>query len=272
MKISKRKVFDVAFFFVMFLAIQVVVGIVVTLVCRPLGLKDNAILNIVSSLVSSLVTIALFAWRRWTPFNRAFSRSRQWGVMWWTMLLAMGSMAPSEFIVEASGLQVPQLYTQMMAQMMNHDLGFIAICVVVPVAEEVVFRGAVLRKLLQIFGYGQHWWAIVVSAALFGAAHLNMAQFVHAFLIGLLLGWLYFRTHSVVPGVAFHLINNAVTFITIRLMPGTAGMTLIEFFGGNYGRLAIFIVCSLCVFVPSLLQLNMRLKRVDNDHDVVKEK
>lgn len=62
------------------------------------------------------------------------------------------------------------------------------------------FRGAILRKLLTMFPKRQHWIAIAVSAVLFALAHFNVVQSLHAFLIGLLLGWLYYRTDSILPG------------------------------------------------------------------------
>lgn len=47
--------------------------------------------------------------------------------------------------------------------------------------------------------------------------HGNPAQIPFAFLIGLLFGWLYYRTDSVIPGIVGHVINNtfgAVTMLT----------------------------------------------------------
>jgi membrane protease YdiL (CAAX protease family) len=112
-------------------------------------------------------------------------------------------------------------------------------------------------------GDGKHWLAILCSALLFGIAHGNSAQFVHAVLAGMLLGWLYYRTKSVVPGIAFHLVNNTVTYIVVNILPpGMEDITISQLAGGSTTHMILYIVFSLCIFIPALFQLNRLLKRV----------
>ncbi len=73
----------------------------------------------------------------------------------------------------------------------------LAVCVLAPLLEEMLFRGIVLRGFLQRYPRGQ---AIFMSALFFGAAHMNIYQFVVGFVMGTVLAWLYERTrlaHSV---------------------------------------------------------------------------
>jgi membrane protease YdiL (CAAX protease family) len=58
-----------------------------------------------------------------------------------------------------------------------------------------------LRAFLERYPRGL---AISYSALYFGAAHLNIYQFFLAFLLGLLLGWLYERSRSLVPCIVLH--------------------------------------------------------------------
>ncbi len=87
--------------------------------------------------------------------------------------------------------------------------GFLVI-VAGPFAEEVFFRGFVLRGLT-------HQWkltaGLVVSAAIFSIAHASVAIFIPIFVAGLLLGWLYHRTGSLWGCVWVHGAQNAVAFI-----------------------------------------------------------
>lgn len=88
-----------------------------------------------------------------------------------------------------------------------------AVCLLAPVLEEMLFRGLILRSFL---GQYQRSTAIGASALLFGVAHLNIYQFVAAFAIGLLLGWLYERTRSLVPCIALHgAYNTSVTILGV---------------------------------------------------------
>jgi len=84
----------------------------------------------------------------------------------------------------------------------------LAVCVMAPLLEEMLFRGIVLRGFLQRYS---RWWAIVGSAALFGAAHLNIYQFVVGLVMGTVLGWLYERTRSLIPCIALHAAYNTGT-------------------------------------------------------------
>jgi hypothetical protein len=94
----------------------------------------------------------------------------------------------------------------------------VAMCVLAPVFEEMLFRGILLRGFLAHYPKGQ---AIAASALLFGVAHLNIYQFVAAFLIGLLLGWLYERSRSLIPCIALHATYNSVIAASDQIFSGT---------------------------------------------------
>jgi len=73
------------------------------------------------------------------------------------------------------------------------------------VLEEMLFRGVILRGFLQHYPPGL---AIAGSAIVFGLAHMNLYQFVVAFVIGGLSGWLYARTRSLLPSIVLHACYN----------------------------------------------------------------
>ncbi|MEF9415149.1 MULTISPECIES: CPBP family intramembrane glutamic endopeptidase [Ralstonia solanacearum species complex] len=102
-----------------------------------------------------------------------------------------------------------------MQKIVASGLGSIVlVCLIAPVVEEMLFRGIILRSFLRQYAPGV---AIVHSAAVFGLAHLNVYQFVGGFLIGLLLGKLYERTRSLLPGMLVHgCYNTAVTILAWR--------------------------------------------------------
>ena len=78
-------------------------------------------------------------------------------------------------------------------------------CLLGPVAEEILFRGLVLRSLQP---YGKKF-AIVVSSLLFGLFHGNLMQAPFAFVVGLVMGYVAMEYH-IGWAVALHLINNLV--------------------------------------------------------------
>jgi membrane protease YdiL (CAAX protease family) len=80
--------------------------------------------------------------------------------------------------------------------------------VVAPVAEELLFRGIVARRLRK---YGA-FFSIVTSAVLFSLFHGNFAQFTHAFFIGLAFG-LVACFISIKWSIFLHFINNLIVVI-----------------------------------------------------------
>ena len=227
-----------------------------------IGFQTKAItpmVNIVSTIAASIITIALYGWRRWAPLNSIYLNTRPWFTLFWVICLTIGSSIPLTAALDATGLQLPEIYKQMFKGMMHNDMGFIAIGVLVPIAEEMVFRGAILRTLLSAFGKQRRWLAIGITALLFAVIHGNLAQGFGAFFLGLLIGWMYYRTGSIVPGVVFHWVNNSIAVILYRIAPQFADMTLTEYFQHDTLRIGLCMLFSLMIFGASLYQLRIRL-------------
>ena len=102
-------------------------------------------------------------------------------------------------------------------------------------------------------------WALVISALLFALSHLNPAQMPHAFLIGLLLGWLYMRTGSILPGIIYHWANNTAAYLLFHLYPDPDA-TLSDILGGAMTNQLLAVLFSLCLLLPAIYQLNRRMK------------
>lgn len=87
-------------------------------------------------------------------------------------------------------------------------LSFARHCVLAPVAEELVFRGAV-QRLAQPLGRRQ---ALALQAVLFALQHGSPAAAAWALVCGLGLGWLADHTGRVWPGMLLHTLNNLLVF------------------------------------------------------------
>ena len=91
------------------------------------------------------------------------------------------------------------------------ELVFIALGVGLgaPLCEEFFFRGFFFQGL-HARG-GPPWRALVVSAVLFSAFHLDRMGFLARVELGLVFGWLLWRTGSLWPGILAHAANNLVS-------------------------------------------------------------
>lgn len=220
-------------------------------------------LIVVSSVLSSLVTLLIFTFGKFAVISRNYLASHPWGTLAWVALLSLGLILPAEWVYERLQITMPESTEAMFEGIMREPLGYMAIGIFAPVVEEIVFRGAILRILLGLFSRSWHWVAIIFSALIFGAIHLNLAQGLHAFVIGLLLGWMYYRTSSVVPGILLHWINNTVAYLMFHIMPQFGDGKLIDFFHGDESLMYKGLGCSLLIILPSLFQIARRMKRTD---------
>ena len=72
--------------------------------------------------------------------------------------------------------------------------------------EELVFRGIVQQQLMRRMA---PWAAILLGAAVFSFIHFQFEGFLPRMLLGVLLGWLYWRSQNIWVPVGAHFVNNA---------------------------------------------------------------
>ena len=270
MEKNNKLILNVLGYLVVFIAVQFVVSLVALYLGdsikyppsasgKALTLSASAKALTLSSVVSSVIIIALFVWLKWAPISRNYIQQKPWDVLVWTILAGMGAILPLQWLYEQMNITMSDDVKHLCESIMGSRWGYLALGILAPVAEELVFRGAILRSLMAYFNYRLPWIPIVVSALLFGAVHGNVAQFANAFVMGLLLGWLYCRTHSIVLGVALHWVNNTVAYAMYKLMPEMNDGQLIDLFHGDNKLMYMGLFCSLLVLLPSLFQLNKRM-------------
>ena len=243
-----------------FAVIQIAMTQLVQLFYRLISDKETASLRasqmIISMTASSIVVIALFLYLHWAEVSRSYVRSRPWATLFWCALAAVGAIIPSECVQELMP-PLPNIVEEEFDVILQDRWGYFAIGLFAPVCEELVFRGAILRALLR--WTPRHWLAIAISALLFALIHANPAQMPHAFLIGLLLGWLYYRTDSIVPGIVYHWVNNSIAYVVYNFYPDPQ-MKLLDLFGSQRS-VAAAVLFSLLILLPALYQLNLRLRK-----------
>jgi hypothetical protein len=238
--------------------IQICIGALITAVWPLLtGTADKTIgMLLTATVAASVVAITIFLLARWAQVSPAWLRTRQWLVLIWSVVAALGALIPSAWLQEQMP-ELPNLMENEFSMLLANRWGYLAIGLLAPLAEELVFRGAILRALLD--SHYRPVTAIAVSALLFAAIHMNPAQLPHAFLIGLLLGWMYWRTGSILPGMAFHWANNSVAYVIYNLYPNP-DLKLIDLFKGSELHVWLAVAFSLLILLPALFQLNVWMR------------
>lgn len=86
----------------------------------------------------------------------------------------------------------------------------IVYCIITPPLEEMVYRGFLLASLVSTMSWQQ---AVVLSAAIFSAAHFSGENFLQLFVVGCILGCSYCGTGNLRSSIVIHSLYNALTLI-----------------------------------------------------------
>lgn len=117
---------------------------------------------------------------------------------------------------------VAHVFRKMFAPDANPVGALLALVIVAPLTEELICRGWVLRSLLPRMAA---WKAIALSGVIFGLMHMNPWQFFYASVLGLILGWIYYRTRSLWLVVFLHAFNNGTSWGLSYFQPEIPGLT-----------------------------------------------
>ena len=138
--------------------------------------------------------------------------------------------------------EAPQWFEDAMSAIMDAPvwLTLISVSVFAPLFEEWLCRGLVLRGLLQKMSPAA---AISISAAFFAVLHMNPWQAVPAFIIGLLFGYVYYKTGSLKLTMLMHCVNNTFAVIFSKI-PAFAEVDSFIDIMRPWTYVCIFIACA----------------------------
>lgn len=198
---------------VIFFAAQLACSSVVATAFVLSGEIDFPLIMATGLLMSAIVTIIILMLVK--PFGLSDAFSRVGCKAGLAILAVVGVMLGSfaaNVIIETLSLE-NNLEEEFLG-MSRSWVGILAIGVAGPVCEEVVFRGGIMRPLLNK-GVNP-WIAIVCSALIFGIIHWNPIQIPFAMAVGLMYGIVYYCTGSIVLTSICHIINNLSSVLAMN--------------------------------------------------------
>lgn len=139
-------------------------------------------------------------------------------VFTWTILPVLGTgieMLFRLFGQEVQPHEAIQKFQETHSALVRAGL-LVAILFTAPFFEEIIFRGVLLQTIKRYAGSAA---AIVISAAIFAALHGSLYVITNIFFLGLLFGYLFDKTGSIVPGMVLHFLFNATS--TVVLLAGS---------------------------------------------------
>ena len=117
-------------------------------------------------------------------------------------------------LIEITGIsKLFPLYQEEYVEMLFHDnviITIISSVILAPILEELVFRRFVFKRMRENVNYIT---ATVLSSLIFGVVHGNMVQAVFAFIIGIILCYVYEKFNNLIVPIFLHAVVNATSVV-----------------------------------------------------------
>ena len=194
----------------------------------------------VSVLYAAICTVAYTVWYRKKILPGRPKRASVWKkkpllLLVGILCFCIGAQYACTYLMNAIAILFPDwmlLYQQLMEGIgLGGDGSTVTVLVALysvilgPIAEELTFRGVTL-------GYGRKamsfWKANVAQALLFALLHMNPLQSLYTFVLGLLLGYIAWRSDSLLLAIVVHMVFNLVGVFGANLI--VMGTNPISFF------------------------------------------
>ena len=170
---------------------------------------------------------------------------------WMALVVSVATVAAA-FIAEPINTllpEMPEILKNALEQLTEGPIwvSLLSVSIFAPLFEEWLCRGLVLRGLLQKMNPAS---AIGVSAAFFAILHMNPWQAIPAFILGLLFGYVYYKTGSLKLTMLMHCVNNTMAVVASRIPSLSDAETFMDVMS-PWAYVCIYVACIL--FLTSAL-------------------
>jgi len=237
---------------VVFLLSNLLMGMVVIM---AFGGRLDGQVTFITYAGTFLITIAfalLLTRRRAGTLNRIMHFSWQGlnpALILWGLILMLAMNVVIEPLLD---LFPEEWYEFIKDQITSGGWATITAVVMAPICEEILFRGIIQDSLTYKRG---PWSGILITSAIFGAIHGIPQQVVAGFFLGIIIGYIYWKTRSLWSAIILHGINNALaTFMNLfDSEGGLADRPLREIIGDPTRYWLLYAGCAL-LLVAALIR------------------
>jgi len=181
---------------------------IITLQSSKAKLAQSALI-VLLELAYLLPVILIFAWRRtsWKAlgFGRFDPNTLGLGcglLVGAYILIILHNLLLSFLGVDTQGEEILKVFKEL-----NSPIWFFIVgAVIAPFVEETFFRGFLFQGFRERYGWKL---GMLLSSAIFAAAHLDLVALIPTFILGNVLAYVYHRSNSLWPGIFLHFLVNA---------------------------------------------------------------
>lgn len=119
-------------------------------------------------------------------------------------------------------------------------MSLLTVGIIAPFTEEFMFRGVIFKTLNKNISI---LWTIIIQALFFGLFHGNLIQGIYTTLLGLVFGYITYKTRSLWPAIIMHMVNNTIAMISpiiLKNVSSTTSIFIVLIIIGALGLIASF--------------------------------
>ncbi|RLQ91357.1 CPBP family intramembrane metalloprotease [Planomicrobium sp. Y74] len=168
--------------------------------------------------------------------------------IYWLMLRGLASLSPIWVEYALTPQPLPDEWWYVAAS------GFI-IAILAPIAEEFVFRGVIMHRLIASLGL---WKGVGLSSLFFSILHINI---LGSFLFAVVTSLLYLKTGTLLVPILLHIFNNSLSVFQYAVNPSFPEWLMVTSIDDLYSKTAPNLVA----LVVSLVLLVLFIRWVGRD-------
>lgn len=260
---------------VYFLITQLFTGVGIVAIAMILKMDPKASLSVAimaPTMIVSFIIAILICWKGLKVIRipeTFYTSNIKWG---WALVAVVASICGAfagNLLTEMANL--PNMIEDMELEFVKNIWGILAVSVLGPIAEELLFREGLCGYLAR--NGMSPWKSIWISAILFGLIHVNPAQVPYAMLLGVMFGMIYMKTGNIVLTSIIHILNNSVAMFEVyALGDKVRDFSMVEWVGGDIiAGICVIVGFALCAYLLRKFweqkTLDLRLETLDETGD-----
>lgn len=178
-------------------------------------------LSLVSDLIMLLVLFLIYLGAKEKLFKSCRFNRIQGNTIPYIIIFSIGLTMLILFLMGVFSSLLPSIFESYSivgnAMLATHNsvLSLIIVIVLIPIFEEIFFRGVIFGFLRDNYKFPI---ALIVQALVFGILHGNLVQSVYAFILGLFLGAIFYYTNSLYASILSHITYNLFGILILPLI------------------------------------------------------
>ncbi len=193
------------------LGIYILLAIGLALLAQPLmSIMPESVVTLLASFVSMAIVIFIALQFKNAPVSYLFDDQKFASLQVYLISILFVIFMILAIDPITSFIPIPDWLEEIMANLIQKNIAsFLTIAILAPVMEELLFRKVIFEGYLENYSVKK---AIFMSAFMFALFHLNPWQGIGAFVAGVYLAYLFYKTGDIVLCMFVHLVNNGLGY------------------------------------------------------------